>query len=191
MPHQDEDDPRTPLHESKESLAPLAQAQLENVSRHGNSTLGGLGIAVLALLTFGWSRQKTLCERFATAHQASQHLQHLLGGSAIAGSHQALMVALRACGKSLTERIRQQMVLLLQTQSNWLFLGRATFAVDGSQFPVPKTKRNLAHFAAAGRKSKAAYKKQADHAKAKPTQIAVSLVRQAIQLRRIRSDRVQ
>lgn len=90
MPHQDKDDLRTPLHELKESLAPLAQAQLENVSQHGNSTLGGLGIAVLALLTFGWSRQRPLGERFATAHQASQHLQHLLGGSAIAGSHQAL-----------------------------------------------------------------------------------------------------
>ena len=59
------------------------------------------------------------------------------------------------------------MVLLLRPQSNWLFLGRATFAVDGSQFAVPRTQRNLNHFAAAGRKNKAAYKKDADHAKAK------------------------
>ena len=83
MPRQDKVDLRTPLHEAKESLAPLAQAQPENVLRHDNSTLGGLGPAVLALLTFGWSRTKTLCERFATSHQAAQHV---LGGSAITGS---------------------------------------------------------------------------------------------------------
>jgi hypothetical protein len=172
MPHQDKDDLRTPLHELKEILAPLSQAQLENVSRHGNATVGGLAIAMLALLTFGWSRQKTLSERFETAHQAAQRL---LGSIAIAGSHQALMVAMRACGKSLIEQIRQQMVLCLEAKANWLFLGRATFAVDGSQFAVPRTKKNLAHFAAASRKSKAAYKKDADYAKAKTTQIAVSL----------------
>ncbi len=37
MPHQDKDGLRTPLRELKEILAPLAQTQLENVLRHGNT----------------------------------------------------------------------------------------------------------------------------------------------------------
>jgi hypothetical protein len=58
---------------------------------------------------------------------------------------------------------------------DWLYLGRPAFAVDGSQFAVPRTEKNLAKFAAASRKSKAAYKKAADRAKAKTTQIAASV----------------
>lgn len=50
-----------------------------------------------------------------------------------------------------------------------------SFAVDGSQFAVPRTKDNLAAFAAASRKAKSSYKKSSDLAKAKTTQIAVSL----------------
>lgn len=96
MPHQDKHDLRTPLAELKESLAPLGQAQLGNVSRHGNATVGGLAVATLALLTFGWSRQKTLGERFDAAHQAAQRV---LGGVAIAGSYQALMVDGRCDGR--------------------------------------------------------------------------------------------
>lgn len=47
--------------------------------------------------------------------------------------------------------------------------------MDGSQFAVPRTAKNLAAFAAASRKAKSSYKKPADYAKAKTTQIAVSL----------------
>jgi hypothetical protein len=172
MPHQDKDDLRTPFHELKEILASLADANLESVSRHGNASLGGLGTATLALLTFGWGRLKTLSVRFDTAQEATKRV---CGGIAIAGSYQALMVALRSCGHVLLNRIREHLVLQLQAQSNWLFLGRPTFAVDGSQFAVPRTRKNLDHFAAASRKSKAAYKSDADHAKAKTTQIAVSV----------------
>ena len=78
MPHQDMDDLRTPVAELKEVLAPLAQAQFENASRHDNTTLNGLGIAMLALLAFGWSRQKTLSECFETARDAGKRS---LGGS--------------------------------------------------------------------------------------------------------------
>jgi hypothetical protein len=137
MPHQDKDDLRTPFHELKEILASLAEANLESVSRHGNASLGGLGTATLALLTFGWGRLKTLSVRFDTAQEATKRV---CGGIAIAGSYQALMVALRSCGHVLLNRIREHLVLQLQAQSNWLFLGRPTFAVDGSQFAVPRTK---------------------------------------------------
>ena len=172
MPHQDKEDLRTPLDQLKEVLGPVTSADLKGVKRHGNSVIDGPAIAMLALLTFGWGRFKTLGERFAVARDATTRL---LPYDKIAASHQALMVTLRSCSETLIQSIHSQLVTQLKVSSKWLFLRRPTFAVDGSQFAVPRTKQNLAHFAAASRKSKAAYKKQSDYAKAKSTQIAVSL----------------
>jgi len=111
------------------------------------------------LFTFGWGRFKTLGERFAVARDATTRL---LPCDKIAASHQALMVTLRSCSETLIQSIHSQLVTQLKVSSKWLFLRRPTFAVDGSQFAVPRTKQNLAHFAAASRKSKAAYKKQSE-----------------------------
>lgn len=172
MPQQDSSGLRTPLVELKEIFSPLREAQLESVVRHGNATLCGPAIATLALLTFGWSEAKNLGERFKTARQATDRL---FPNAAVASTHASVMVALRSCGKRLLAKVRVHIVAKLQTQGDWLFLGRPTFSVDGSQFAVLGTKANLAHFAAASRKSKAAYKNAADYAKAKTTQIAVSM----------------
>lgn len=172
MPHQDMDDLRTPLAELKELFRPLEDCSLESVRRHGNASLDLVGIAVMAVLTFGWNQRHTLGERFSDAQQATKRR---FASASLAASYQALMVALRACGDQLCELISRHLVSHLQSTTDWLFLGRPTFAVDGSQFAVPRTQQNLAAFAAAGRKSKAAYRKNADYAKAKTTQVAVSL----------------
>ncbi|QEF99999.1 Transposase DDE domain protein [Stieleria maiorica] len=172
MSHQDKDDLRTPLAELKERLRPILECDFETIKRHGNSTLNLMGVAITALLTFGWNQQQTLDRRFDDAYEATKR-----GFSSIwvAGSYQALMVALRACGDALCQAISARLLEHLRSTPGWLLFGRPTFAVDGSQFAVPRTAKNLAAFAAAGRKCKAAYKNQADYAKAKTTQIAVSL----------------
>jgi len=74
MPHQDKEDLRTPLDQLKEVLGPVTSADLKGVKRHGNSVIDGPAIAMLALLTFGWGRFKTLGERFAVARDATTRL---------------------------------------------------------------------------------------------------------------------
>ncbi|MGB7327401.1 MAG: transposase [Rubripirellula sp.] len=172
MSHQDKDDLRTPLAELKELLAPIEQVALGAIGRHGNAILDLHGIAILARLTFGWNQQQTLGDRFDDAPTATKRG---FSGILLAGSFQALMVVLRACGDALARTISLHLLNHLSTQPNRLLFGRPTFAVDGSQFAVPRTAKNLAAFAAASRKAKSSYKKPADYAKAKTTQIAVSL----------------
>jgi len=172
MPHQDKEDLRTPLAELKDLLAPIQKLSVKQIPRHGNAELNLTSVAMMALLAFGWSQKSTLGERFEFAHDATKRglpsVKH-------ARSYQSLMVALRACGNSLLQAISNHLIKCLKRGSKWRLLGRPTFAIDGSQFAVPRTKTNLAAFAAAGRKSKAAYKNKADYAKAKTTQIAVTL----------------
>lgn len=172
MSQQGQDDHRTPLHELKEVFEFLHDADLDSTSRHGNATVGGLAIGLTAILTFGWSQGKSLSQRFASACNAAIRV----GTTADAiTSRQGLFAALAACGDTLVERIRKVLVSGLQAQTDWLIAGRPSFAVDGSQFAIPRTKKNLQRFAAACRKSKAKYKKKADLAKAKTTQVAVLL----------------
>jgi len=173
MSHQDKDDLRTPLAALKEQLQPIFQSDLDGVERHGNAQLNLMSTAVVALLTFGWNQKRTLADRFDDAHEAAGRSCGWVG---LAGSYQALMVALRACGDDLCRRICTRLVESISRKTGiWRLFGRPTFAVDGSQFAVPRTKKNLAAFAATSRKSKAAYKSDADYSKAKTTQIAVSL----------------
>ena len=172
MPHQDKEDLRTPLAELKDLLQPIQSVDLQETPRHGNAVLNLNSVAALALLAFGWSQKSTLKERFASARDATKRG---FPSANLAGSYQALMVVLRACGNSLCQTIGNHLINRLRRGSQWLLMGRPTFAVDGSQFALPRTKKNLAAFAAAGRKSKAAYKKKADYAKAKTTQMAVTL----------------
>jgi hypothetical protein len=127
---------------------------------------------ITALLTFGWNRQQTLGDRFDDARAATQLT---LGSVLLAGSFQALMVVLRACGDSLGRQLSDFLIGVLSRADHWLLYGRPTFAVDGSQFAVPRTVKNLAAFAAASRKAKSSYKNAADYAKAKTTQLTVSL----------------
>jgi hypothetical protein len=172
MPHQDTEDLRTPVAELKELLAPIRDICLANISRHGNATLDLAGLMTLALLTFGWNQQQTLGDRFKEAHGAARRA---FVGRLLAGSFQSLMVALRACGDSLCLTLCNHLVAQMSLSSHWMLWGRPTFAVDGSQFAVPRTSQNLAAFAAASRKAKSSYKTAADLAKAKTTQISVSL----------------
>lgn len=172
MSQQDGVDLRTPLAELKELLRPIREMDFGSIARHGNAALDLTAVAIMALLTFGWNQQQTLGKRFGDAHQATKRG---FPSAFLAGSYQALMVALRSCGDGLCQAISLHLLNQLSNAPNWPLLGRPTFAVDGSQFAVPRTAKNLAAFAAAGRKSKAAYKNQADYAKAKTTQIAVSL----------------
>jgi hypothetical protein len=172
MPHQDTEDLRTPLAQLKELLAPIQEINLANIRRHGNATLNPSGLMIVALLTFGWNQQQTLGDRFKEARNAAQST---LINSLLAGSFQALMVALRACGDALCRSLCNHLIAQMSLSSTWLLWGRPTFAVDGSQFSVPRTSKNLAAFAAASRKAKSSYKTAADLAKAKTTQISVSL----------------
>ena len=172
MSHQDNGDLRTSLAALKDLLAPIQASDLGSIARHGNALLDLTSVAVMALLTFGWNQQQTLGRRFDHAHQATKRG---FSSARLASSYQALTVALRACGDGLCHTICSRLIDQLSHTTNWLLLGRPTFAVDGSQFAVPRTQKNLDAFAAAGRKSKAAYKKKADYAKAKTTQIAVTV----------------
>lgn len=172
MSHQDKDDLRTPLAQLKELIQPVFQADLDSVARHGNAQLKLMSVAVMALLTFGWNQKQTLGRRFDDAQQATGRS---CGWFGLAGSYQALMVALRSCGNVLCQKACSHLLDHLSQEASWKLHRRPTFAVDGSQFAVPRTKKNLATFAAAGRKSKAVYKTDADYSKAKTTQIAVSL----------------
>lgn len=172
MPHQDKDDLRTPLQELKSLFSALPADELDDVERHGNAVIGGCALAMTALAAFAWSQEDALSERFSKARDA---VSRICGSTPIALSRQGLFAALAACGEALLRLVRVAMIARLEQQSCWLLLGRPTFAVDGSQFAVPRTKKNLQHFAAASRKSKAAYKKKADRSKAMTTQIAVSL----------------
>lgn len=172
MPHQDKDDLRTPVAELKELLAPIRAINVDGISRHGNAVLDLTGVMIIALLTFGWNQQQTLGGRFEDAQAAAKRT---LGSMLLAGSFQALMVVLRASGDSLGRLLSDHLLSVLSQSEHWLLDGRPTFAVDGSQFAVPRTAKNLAAFAAASRKSKSSYKNASDYAKAKTTQIAVSL----------------
>ena len=172
MSHQDKDDLRTPLAQLKELLEPIRSVSVEGTKRHGNAVLDLTGVMVIALLTFGWNRQQTLGDRFGDAREAARRT---MGSVLLAGSFQALMVALRACGDRLGRVLSDHLLAVLSQSDDWLLYDRPTFAVDGSQFAVPRTKDNLAAFAAASRKAKSSYKKSSDLAKAKTTQIAVSL----------------
>lgn len=161
-----------PVAELKELLAPIREVSVDGISRHGNAVLDLTGVMITALLTFGWNRQQTLGDRFGDARAAAQRT---LGSISLAGSLQALMVVLRCCGDSLARVLSDHLISVLSQSADWLLYGRPTFAVDGSQFAVPRTKKNLAAFAAASRKAKSSYKNASDYAKAKTTQIAVSL----------------
>ena len=172
MSHQDKDDLRTPVAELKELLAPIRQVSLDGISRHGNAWLDLTGVMSTAILTFGWNQQQTLSDRFDDAQVAANRA---LGNVLLAGSFEALMVVLRACGDSLGRVLSHHLVFVLSQSKDWLLYGRPTFAVDGSQFAVPRTTKNLAAFAAASRKAKSSYKNASDYSKAKTTQIAVSL----------------
>lgn len=172
MPHQDKDDLRTPLHELTAVFEFLHDADLDGAPRHGNATVGGFAIGLTAILTFGWNQGKNLSQRFTSASGAATRV--CTAGDVLT-TRQGLFAALAACGESLVQRIRNGLVSRLQAQEDWLIAGRPSFAVDGSQFAVPRTKQNLQRFAAASRKSKAKYKKKADLAKAKTTQIALLL----------------
>lgn len=170
MPHQDKDDLRTPLAELKALVRPFCDLDLGSVHRHGNAQLDQVGAVIMVLLTFGWSQKQTIGERLNEAKRASRRI---FKSAALAGSHQALMIALLACGDDLFQKIRSHLVKQLSESPDWLYLGRPMFAVDGRIFAFPRIEKNLAKFAAASRKSKAAYKKTADRAKA--TQIAASV----------------
>ncbi|MFG0262100.1 MAG: hypothetical protein ACF788_06905, partial [Novipirellula sp. JB048] len=127
-------------------MAPIRDARVDGISRHGNAVLDLTGVMIAALLTFGWNRQHPLGERFGDARMAAKRT---LGNALLAGSFQALMVVLRACGDSLARVLSDQLIGRLSQSSEWLLYGRPTFAVDGSQFAVPRTAKNLAAFAAA------------------------------------------
>ena len=118
MSHQDKDDLRTPVAELKELLAPIRQVSLDGISRHGNAWLDLTGVMITAILTFGWNQQQTLSDRFDDAQVAANRA---LGNVLLAGSFQALMVVLRACGDSLgrllSQHISQHLVFVL-SQSN-------------------------------------------------------------------------
>ncbi len=172
MPHQDTEDLRTPAAQFKLLMEPIQKLSFQAIYRHGNATLHLSGIAIVALLTFGWNQQRNLGERFEEARNA---VRVSLDAVKLPGSFQALMVALRACGHELASTLIKYLLKHLSDSPSWLLLGRPTFAVDGSQFAVPRTKKNLDAFAAASRKAKSSYKNAADRAKAQTTQIAVSL----------------
>lgn len=172
MSHQDKEDLRTPLANLKDLLKPMRKIDVAGIQRHGNATLHLSGVLIVALLTFGWNQQKTLGSRFSDAYGAAERS---LDGISLARSFQALMVALRACGNALCQSLCDYLVAQMSQSPSWLLWGRPTFAVDGSQFAVPRTKKNLNAFAAASRKSKSNYKSSSDLAKAQTTQIAVSL----------------
>ncbi|EKK03787.1 transposase [Rhodopirellula baltica SH28] len=172
MSHQDKEDLRTPLAELKELFAPISKVDLASVARHGNAIVDLNTAIVMALLTFGWNQQQTLGDCFDDANAATRRS---FSGVVMAGSFQALMVVLRVCGDALAQAVSLHMIGHLSQSTDWLLHGRPTFAVDGSQFAVPRTAKNLAAFAAASRKAKSAYKKKSDYAKAKTTQVAVSL----------------
>ncbi len=172
MPQQDDGKLRTPLQELKEVFVPIAQANANTVVRHGNATLDLVKIASVAISLFGWERNEALGVRFEHAKDA---VARVFGKQRLCNSYQALMVALRACGQELLGRVLDECVRLFKKSGQWKQLGRPTFLIDGSQFAVPRTLANQQEFAAASRKSKAAYKKKADYNKAQTTQIAITM----------------
>ena len=167
MPHQDMEDLRTPLQELKSLFALLPTEQLEQIQRHGNALVNGCVLAMTAIATFGWAKEDAVTERFAGARDAISQLD---GSKIITLTRQGLLAALSACGDSLLKVVRAALVSQLEASSGWLLLGKPTFGVDGSQFAVPRTKKNLEFFAAASRKSKGAYEKASDRSKALTTQ---------------------
>lgn len=172
MPHQDNDDLRTPLQDLKSLFELLPADQLRNQPRHGNATINGIVLAMTAIAAFGWTKKDALSERFQTARDT---VSRIFPNRAIVTTRQGLFSALGQCGSRLLKVIRAAMVDRLKQESCWLLAGRPSFAVDGSQFAVPRTSKNLSFFAAASRRSKGAYKTDADRKKAGTTQIAVSL----------------
>ncbi len=139
MPHQDTEDLRTPAAQFKLLMEPIQKLSFQAIYRHGNATLHLSGIAIVALLTFGWNQQRNLGERFEEARNA---VRVSLDAVKLPGSFQALMVALRACGHELASTLIKYLLKHLSDSPSWLLLGRPTFAVDGSQFAVPGPKRN-------------------------------------------------
>lgn len=172
MSHQDQKDLRTPLAELKELFEPIAKLEFDKVPRHGNARLSSMAITITALMTFGWNQKSTLETRFAIAIEAAKRS---FAPHTLAGSYQALMVVLRACGNDLCQLASSFLIDQLRNTDLWEFLGRPTFTVDGSVFAVPRTKKNLAKLSAATRKGIAAYKKVADYSKAKTAQVATLL----------------
>jgi len=172
MPHQDNDDLRTPLQDLKSLFELLPADQLLDFPRHGNATVNGIVLAMTAIITFGWTKKDALTERFQTARDA---VSRMFSQATIATTRQGLFSALRPCGSQLQKLIRAALIERLKQESCWLFAGKPTFLIDGSQFAVPRSVKNLSFFAAASRKSKGTYKTDADLKKATTTQIAVSL----------------
>jgi len=168
MPHQDKDDLRTPLAELKALVRPFCDLDLGSVPRHGNAQLDQVGVVIMALLTFGWSQKQTIGERLDEAKQATRRI---FKSAALAGSHQALMVALRACGDDLFLKIRSHLVKQLSESADWLYLGRPTFAVDGSQFAVPRTKRTSPSLPPLAEKAKPRTKRLPTAPKPKPRRL--------------------
>ncbi|HMO16441.1 MAG TPA: IS4 family transposase [Pirellulaceae bacterium] len=172
MPHQDNDDLRTPVQDLKSLFELLPVDQLRDQPRHGNAIISASVLAITAIIAFGWTKKDALTERFQTARDAASRM---FPNMAIATTRQGLFSALAQCGNQLLSRIRAALIQRLKHESCWLLVGRPTFAVDGSQFAVPRSLKNLSFFAAASRKSKGTYKTDADLKKASTTQIAVSL----------------
>jgi hypothetical protein len=172
MPHQDEDNLCTPLQDLKSLLELLPTDQLHDQPRHGNASINPVVLAVTAFITFGWTKKDSLTERFQTACDAARRL---FPNKTLATTRQGLFSALGQCGAQLLKLIRAELIERHKLESCWLLAGRPTFAVDGSQFAVPRSSKNLSFFAAASRKSKGTYKNEADLKKAATTQISVSL----------------
>lgn len=174
MTHQDNLDSLTAVTELKALFSDFDVQDSGSCQRHGNARISVASLATSALILFGMVREDSLSARFQTVRKC---IENAWDGSTFANSRQALFKALASCGDGIVQRVRKVLEEKLASVGSLTMHGRQAIAVDGSQFAIPRTKQNIANYAAAPRKGKKGkkYKKSSDKAKATTTQIALSL----------------
>ncbi len=157
MTHQDSTEDRKDLEFLKQVFEQYLPSEIEEVSRHGNSTLGPRWLAAVAVVCWGWTRAEATLDR--RIDQARSAVNNAFGGQTTA-TRQGIMNALGSMGDELVHRVLAGFTEQVKNLKGlWSSGGKVNIAVDGSKYLAPRTKQNQQAFCKLTSKSSNASKK--------------------------------
>ncbi|MBL4883632.1 MAG: hypothetical protein JKY95_03720 [Planctomycetaceae bacterium] len=174
MTHQTQQNLCTIADELKEIFEQLLPANDDYQQRHGNAQLEQQWLAIVAIITWGWTHQGALAQRVLTAMVVANTV---LGTQDFA-SRQGFQNALKSVSKQLVPQVIDCFAAFTSKISgHWPSGGKVNFAVDGTKFSAPRTEANQKEFSASQTtKKKKTYRRKSDAAKAATVQLLVTTV---------------
>jgi len=152
----------------------LLPDEAEFPSRHGNAQYDSYWLAVVGIVTWGWTQQTTLDDRFQTACSV---VNQVLGKN-YSGTRQGVQKAIRKLDQAFLHQVIQRFSGFAKSiKGYWSTAGKVNFAVDGTKFAAPRTAANQAVFSAKSTtKKRKKYRSKSAESKAATVQILATVI---------------